>query len=408
MTAVTTAERTSPTRGTITWIITAGVLLAAFNMRTAVTSVGPLLDEIERSLGMTDSVAGVLTTLPVIGFGIFGGLTPALSRRFGERIVMLDALALMVIGLVVRSTVDSEVVFLIASAAALAGGAVANVALPAVVKRHYPNRVGAMTTAYSTSLAVGTMLAAGLTVPAAHLFGDSWRPALAMWAVPALIALIPWFLTRSTARPGNADAEPTRPVRGLARSRFGWTMMIAFGAQSMIAYIMFGWLPELLRDHGFSSTQAGLMLGIFTAVSIPISIVVPLLAARLRQQRGVLAVLVGGYVVGMPLLLVGGHSAVAWIGLLAVAVGMGTFPLMLTLFALRARTHAGTAAISAFTQSGGYLIAGIGPVLVGVLLDLTGGWTAPFVLLGIAAVTHAVAAWQVTRPRFVEDEVATA
>lgn len=388
-----------------TWLITTGVILAALNLRTAVTSVGPLLDVIQDDLRMSASVAGVLTTLPVLAFAVLGGLTPLLSRRFGPQRVLVAALAVMAAGLVVRAAVGGTAVFLIASAAALAGGAVGNVAIPGMVKRYFPERIGVMTTVYSTSLAIGTTVAAAIAVPVATGFGGAWQPALGMWAIPALLAMLPWLILRTPRPATGAAAAPQRPLTGLTRSPMAWLMLLAFGSQSLIAYSMFGWLPEMMRAHGYDASTAGFMLAIFNAISIPISMVVPVLAGRLRSQRPVLVVLVAGYVLGFPGLWLAGVSVWTWASLFAVAVGMGTFPLMLTLFALRTRTSGGTAGISAFAQSGGYLLSGLGPLLIGVLLEATGSWTAPFMLLFGAVAVHTVCAWQVTRPRFLEDEL---
>jgi len=385
-------------------LIVTGVLLAALNLRTAVTSVGPVLSEIQDGLGMSAAVAGILTTLPVICFAVMGGVTPALVRRFGDRAVLLVALGATAAGLILRSSIDSVPVFLIASTAALAGGAIGNVAIPTIVKHHFPDRVGSLTMAYSTSLALGSMLAASLTVPLEQLSGGSWQWALGLWAVPAVIAMVPWlFLTT----PGGADrrANRSKPVRGVARSKLGWMMLIAFGSQSLIAYVMFGWLPEIMRDHGFSAAQAGVMLGVFTAIGVPVALVTPMLAARRPDQRALMVILVSGYFIGMPALWLGGQSWITWAGLVFTAISMGTFPLMLTLFVLRTRTAGGTAALSAFAQSGGYLMSGVGPILVGVLYEVTGNWTAPFCILLAAAAVHMFTSWTTTDDRFLEDEL---
>ena len=409
-----TRERTGvPTgrarTGTAAWLIITGILLSAFNLRTAVISVGPLLDEIQRGLGMSATLAGVLTTLPVIAFAVFGGVTPALARRHGERTVLIASLLLMSLGLLVRATVTSVPVFLLASALALAGGAVGNVALPSVVKHYFPHRVGPMTTAYSTALAVGSMVSAATTVPLERLLGGSWQAALGIWMVPALLAVVPWLALRAP-RPGTAPDRTTTPtdpprLRGLARNRLSWALLLAFGSQSLIAYVFFGWLPEMLRDKDFGSAEAGMMMGVFTGVAIPVSIVVPLLAARAAHQRWILVALSAGLAAGIPLLWAGTAALPVWSALVLISIGMGTFPLMLTLFVLRARTSTGTAGLSAFAQSGGYLIAGAGPLLVGVFYQATDSWAPAFVLLLVAMVVHLVTAWPASAHRFVEDEL---
>lgn len=383
-----------------------GVMLAAFNLRTAVTSVGPLLSQIQDSLQTSAAVAGVLTTLPVLAFAAIGGVTPTLIRRYCERRVLGVALTLMSLGLLTRAAADGAALFLTASAVALAGGAVGNVVVPSLVKRHFPQRVGAMTTAYSTSLAVGAMAAAALTVPTQTLFDGDWRPALGMWAIPAALALVPWLFPMSAGAPPDPNAgRRSATVRGLPRSSLAWAMLLAFGSQSLIAFVMFGWLPEILRSHGHTAAEAGFMLGVFTAVSIPVSLAVPALAAKLRDQRTLLVTMMCGYVLGLPLLWVGASPLLTWWGVLSIAIGMGTFPLLLTLLALRTRTAGGTASLSAFAQSGGYLIAGTGPLLVGVMFEATGSWTGAFVLLFVAVAAHLAAGWHTAKPRLLEDEL---
>ena len=391
------------TRAPMLRLVVAGLMLAALNLRTAVTSVGPVLAEIRDGVGMSSTVAGILTTLPVLCFAGLGWLTPTLVRRFGDRTVLLAALASMITGLVVRAAVPSVPVFLLASAFALAGGAVGNVAIPTIVKHHFPNRVGALTTAYSTALAAGAMLAASLTVPLEQLAGGSWQWALGLWAVPAVVALLPWLMM--PARDNGPAATSQDRIRGVERSLLGWMTMIAFGTQSIIAYVMFGWLPEIMRSHGYSATEAGAMLGVFTAIGIPIAVIIPILAARRPTQRSILVVLTSAYFLGLPAMWLGGTSIVTWVGLVLVAIAMGTFPLLLTLFVLRTRTPAGTAALSAFSQGGGYLMAAIGPLLVGVLYEATGDWAAAFVILLVTAGIHLVTGWWSTGNRFLEDEI---
>ncbi len=398
--------RTSGRGSAPTLLITTAIILSALNLRTAVTSVGPVLSEVRNSLDMSAATAGVLTTLPVIAFAIFGAATPYFERRFGDRTTLVGALVLMCLGLAVRATVNSVIVFICASSLALAAGAIGNVALPSMVKRYFPAHIGRMTTAYSTALAVGAAVAAAATVPAAGALGDSWRAGLGIWALPAVVAIVPWILiSMRTSASATAKKPETEPATGsLLRNKLAWMMLLAFGSQSIIAYTMFGWLPEILRYHGYDMAQAGFMMGLFTAIGIPMSIVVPIWAARRRHQRTILVTLLVGWIFGLPGLWLGGVSIVTVISVLAVAVGMGTFPLLLTLFALRTRTTAGTAKLSAFAQSGGYLMAGIGPLLVGVLLDATGSWTLPFVLLFAAMAVHLVTGWYATQNCYLEDE----
>lgn len=382
------------------WLIAGGIALAALNLRTAVTSVGTVLDQVSAGLGLSAAMTGLLTTLPVASFALFGALTPALARRMGQHRLLLAAIVLLAVGQAVRAVVDSAVPFMAASAVALAGGAVGNVVIPVLIKRHFPRRSGAMTTVYSTALAAGTMVAAAATVPVQQAAGGNWHVALGVWAALAAVAVIPWLALRR-GEPERRDTSVRAGGESLLRSRLAWAVAGYFGSQSLIAYVMFGWLPLLLRDNGYTSGQAGLILAVFTGLGIPISMAVPALAGRLRSQRPLVIAFAALYVAGFAGLLTG-HALWAWS--LLVSVGGGTFPLALAMLALRTRTAEGTAALSAFGQSAGYLIAGAGPITFGLLHQVSGGWALPFSLLFAAVAVQVVTGWYAGGDRTLEDE----
>ncbi|MFJ2032764.1 CynX/NimT family MFS transporter [Streptosporangium sp. NPDC087985] len=394
--------RTGRTTGSLAWLLVAGIVLAALNLRTAVTSVGPVLDRISSGLGMSGVGVGLLTTLPVLIFASVGAVTPALARRVGEHRLLLLALITLGTGLLIRAMVGSAGVFLFSSALALSGGAVGNVLIPTLIKRHFPSRAGTMTTVYTTALAVGTMLAAAATVPIERAADGNWHVALGVWAALAAVAAIPWLaLLRSEPErdTGSNDFGP----RALVRSKLAWSVAAYFGTQSMVAYIMFGFLPRILTDGGYTSGQAGLVLGVFTAIGIPVSMVVPWLASKFADQRPVVASFVAFYTIGFLGLWLA-PTGPAWVFAILVGIGMGSFPLALTMLALRTRTPEATAALSAFGQSVGYLIAGAGPLLVGVMHESTGGWTLPFLLLFAVIGVQFAVGWHAGRSHYLEDE----
>ncbi len=292
--------------------------------------------------------------------------------------------------------------FLLLSLLALAGMATTNVLLPSLVKLHFPDRVGLMTSIYTTSLAVGLTLSSVLTVPLSDHFG-SWRWGLFAWAATALVAALPWIgLVRH-------DRAPDTAARGIslgavARTRLGWGMALFFGFQSLQAYSVFGWFAQVYRDAGFSPGTAGLLLGVITAMSIPLSFWLPSWAARMEHQTWLIVGLVLCYPVGYVGLIVA-PVAGAWLWAVLVGVAASVFPVVLTLIGLRARTSEGTAALSGFTQSVGYLIAAIGPFGMGLLYDLTGGWTVPLIGLIVLVVPQLVAGLVVARPSYIEDAI---
>jgi CP family cyanate transporter-like MFS transporter len=387
-------------------LVVVGIAVLAFNLRPAAVSVGPVLDEITVGLRMTAVETGLLTTLPVICFAAVGALAPRLARLVGLHRITLVSLALLTACLWWRAQVHQPVLFLVLSFAALAGAATANVLLPSLVKLHFPARVGLLTALYSTSMAIGLTSGSVLTVPVADHDGVvDWRRGLAGWALTAAVAAVPWLvLIRHDLR----ERETPR-VFGLgevARTRLGWVMAIFFGLQSLQAYSIFGWFAKIYRDAGFDADTAGVLLGVITGVSIPLSFVIPSLTARVRDQRVLLSVIMVFYPIGylgLWLAPVGG----AWLWAVAVGIGACTFPFILTLIGLRARTPAGTAALSGFTQSVGYLIAAVGPFGVGVIHDASGGWTLPLWVLLALCVPQYVVGLAASRPAYVEDELAT-
>lgn len=388
-------------RSAPTVLILVGVVLVALNLRVAVTSLGALLTEVSDGVGLSGTLAGVATMLPTLSFAIAGSTTPWLVRRLSPARILVLAMVLLGTGQLARAVAGSAPLFLVCSALALAGIAVANVLLPALVKQYFPDRIGLVTGAYTMTMILGTSAAAAASVPVAQAAG-SWRVGLGAWAVLAALAVLPWLPAALRSRapaPGTPVQSRIRP----ARTGLGWAMAVFFGSQSLGAYAMMGWLAQLFRDAGFPPATAGLLLALVTAVAAPVAFLVPSLTIRLPDLRPLILVLSAASVaayLGLALAPAGG--AVLWV--LLVALGQATFPLGLTLFGLRARTPAGTVALSAFAQSTGYLIAGLGPLLVGILYGTTGGWTVPLGFLVAVIGVQAAAGMVAARPRYLEDQ----
>jgi CP family cyanate transporter-like MFS transporter len=382
--------------------VLAGLALLSFNLRPAAVSVGPVLAEVRDALDMSGPEAGLLTSLPVLAFAAFGALAPAFAHAIGVHRAAALSLVAVVVGLGGRAWAGQDATFLLLSAAALAGMATANVLLPFLVKLHFPDRIGRVTALYTTALAIGLTSAFLLTVPAAHAF-DTWRAGLGVWAVTALLAVVPWVGLVGHDR-HLASSRRTISYGDVARTRIGWAMVVVFGLQSLQAYSIFGWFAQLWRDHGYDAGDAGLLVGIVAAVSIPLSLWLPAACARRDSQVGLILAVTGSYLVGYGLLLVDAH---AWAIPAAVLIGVGctVFPLVLTLIGLRAHTPDGTAALSGFTQSLGYLMAAAGPFLVGTIYDATGGWTAPLSLLIVLVLPLMAVGAYAGRPAYLEDQL---
>jgi CP family cyanate transporter-like MFS transporter len=395
---VTEERRSSAQRA----LVVLGIVVLAFNLRPAAVSVGPILADISSGLRMSATETGALTSLPVLAFAVFGSIAPRLARMIGLHRLTLAALLCLVGGLAGRAAVSSVPLFLALSLLALAGMATANVLLPSLVKLHFPDRVGLMTSIYSTALAIGLTSASVLTVPISEA-QDGWRSGLLAWSLTAGIAVLPWLALIAHDRRPEAVAGPIG-LLAVARTRLGWLMALFFGLQSLQAYSIFGWFAELYRDAGFSAHTAGLLLGVITGVSIPLSFVIPWVVARTHNQTLLMCAVMACYPIGYLGLILAPHAgAVVWAVLVGVATT--TFPLILTLIGLRARTAGGTAALSGFTQSMGYLIAGAGPFTVGLLREVSGGWTLPLLALLAITVPQLLLGLAVSRPAYVEDEL---
>lgn len=383
-------------------LILAGLVLLSLNLRPAAVSVGPVLAEVRHGLHMGGASTGLLTSLPVLAFALFGATAPTLASRWGVHRVTVSALLAVVAGLGARAVAPNEVLFLAFSMLALAGMAMANVLLPSLVKRHFPDRVGPVTALYTASLSLGLTAALMATVPISEAAG-SWRWGLGTWALLALVAALPWLALARQDRALERTRQEVRLVE-VARTRLGIGMAVAFGLQSMQAYIIFGWFAQLWRDAGFSPTEAGLLVGLVAGTSIPLSLWLPSQLARSSRPGLVLSLVVLCYPVAYIGLMVAPHDlAILW----AVITGAGTttFPLVLTLIGLRAHSAGGTAALSGFTQSAGYLIAALGPFTIGVLYDATGGWTVPLLVVTVLSLPLLLVCLYVARPAYVEDQL---
>jgi MFS transporter, CP family, cyanate transporter len=377
-------ERVSPTEalGNRSFVLLgAAMLLLAMNLRPAAAAVGPLIHRIRQDTGLSATGAGVLVTLPVLCFGALAPLAPALARRLGARTTITGALAMLLVGLLLRLVPGTGSLFI---GTALAGAAIAvgNVLLPVLVRRDFAGRAGLMTGLYTTALIGFAALAAGASVPLANAFGGGWRGGLGIWAVPAGLALLAWStqLRRREAESERAGVQISG-ARPLLKDRLAWVLTLFFALQSASFYATLAWLPSIFQSHGASEAKAGLLLSLSMVVGLAAALTVPSIATRARDQRG-LAVLFTAI------------TALGWLGILiapmsapylwAAVLGFGQnalFPLALTLIVLRGGTVSTTASLSTLVQTVGYLIAAVAPLGIGAIHDLTGSWTPPLIVL---------------------------
>lgn len=374
------------------------ILVFAVSLRLVFGSNSALQQDLADDYGLGSVLLALLTTGPIVCFGLFGAAAGRLTARWGATAVAAAALLLVTVGSAVRGLPAWQAVFL-GTLVAGAGVAVGNVLGPILVRIHTPQWAGIMTGLYTALVSAGAGIASGLTVPLRDAAGGT-HPALALWAVPPVVGVV--LLILITAGSGGSgpsgerrSAVPLTAFRGDHRVA---ALTVFMGLQSLVAYSMIGWLPSVFRQRGMDAAQAGAVLTVLSLVSIVTALGVPVLAARMHDQRAVAVTLSVLTTVGLLGVAFGGtRGAMVWAVLLGLGQG-GELSLVMALVNIRTRTVADAAALSTVTQSAGYLIAACGPLAVGLVHALTGGWTAPMLVLVVLSVVMCLAGTVAGRP----------
>lgn len=374
-----------------------GVLLLGANLRAGIAAVGPVLPEIEQQVGLTASQAGLLVSLPLVAFAVVSPFAPWLSERLGLERVLGLALAGLAVGIVVRSVAGPGFIWI---GTVVLGSAIAlmNVLIPAVIKRDWPLRIGPMTGAYQAVTALFAALASGVVVPIAGVAPSGWRLAVGIWAGLAIIGfavLLPWIVARrppepavaSGARDEHAAARPTPPARRHTKlplgSALAWQVTVFMGFQSAVYYTVIAWLPTIQMAGGTSGVAAGWFLFAFQLCGLLGNLTAAFMIPRTRSQSWLGVCYAGCGFLGVLGLLTLSGAALLWILLIGLCTG-GAIVLAMALFGLRAVDYHQAAGLSSMAQSIGYLIAAGGPLVIGLLHDVTGDWTVPLIaLLGV-------------------------
>ncbi|MEU0488765.1 MFS transporter [Nocardiopsis sp. NPDC006139] len=372
---------TTARRGRILALV--AIACAALNLRLVVTSLSPLLTTISAEFGFTATVVGVFGTLPLIAFAVFGLVTPLIMRRIGSEATVVLSMLLTAAGQALRAFAPGTGTLLLLTAVALTGAALGNVVLPPLIKQYFPDRLAALSTVQMVAIHLGALFPPLVAVPLAEAFG--WRVALGSWAVIALVAGLLWIARwafpdgRGTGRTARADQGPEL-ARPLYRVGMAWRMALLFGLVTWNVFTLFTWLPTLLTDAGHTSAYAGTMVSLMVGVSLLFGLVAPTATARAADTFPIVALGVAGYAVGY----LGLAAGPAWLApLWTCFLGLGTslFVVVMTMVNTRATTARGSASLSGFVQGVGSGVALGGPLLFGLLSELTGGWTLSYLLV---------------------------
>ncbi|WP_211287075.1 MFS transporter [Georgenia soli] len=387
------------------WLLLAGILLVAVNLRPVISSVGPVLPVIGADVGLGSAALGVLAAVPIVAFAVVSPLVHPLGRRFGVERTVAVALVVLAIGTLLRSAPGPAAGLWVGTALIGATIAVGNVLLPVVVKKDFPFRVPATTAWYVATQSVFAATASGVAVPLADLGG--WQLAVGIWVVPVALALAVWFprLRRTTAAVrlpapagSSAAAAPSSPHASVYRRPLAWLVAAYMGLQSTVYYTMLNWLPTVEQDLGIDPATAGWHLFLFLAVGIVGNLAVPSLMRVGGDQRlaaSLVSVLVLVAMTGIWL-----APGLIWLWVSLVGLGTGSaFVVALSLVGLRAADPTTASQLSSMSQAVGYGLAAVGLVLAGAIRDLTGPGASVLLLVAVVAAILLAVGLSVGRPR---------
>lgn len=373
-----------------------GIFLLGTCMRTPFTSIPSVINQIANTFHVPATSLGILTTIPLICFGLCSPLIPRLGQRLGNERALLFALVILLIGSQLRIFGYAALLFgtlLIGIAASFL-----NVLIPAVVTDRLPNRIGPVTGMYNVALTLFSAIGAYAIAPITERF--SWQLAVQLLSLLVLITTLVWWPSARGAAPQKPAPGTSSRGQNMWKNRRAWYLMIYFGISSFVFYTCVAWLPSIAITHGMTTSAASLIAGLFQLFSIPTAFVTPLLATRMAN-RVPLVVLAGLLTaLGFFGLLLPGNSFPLYVGI-ALVLGLGTaatFSLIMTLFGLKTRTVADTSNLSGMVQTLGYLLAALGPLVTGNLKAQSGSWTssiwltiamvAIFTLYGVLSERH--------------------
>ncbi|MEZ7491269.1 MFS transporter [Pseudoalteromonas distincta] len=369
-------------------LLVLGILLIAANLRATFTGIAPVLEQIINHFGLSASQAGFLTTLPLIAFAVVSPMAATLAKKQGLERTLFVALLFILAGVAAR-VINTSAMLFVGTAIIGVGIAIANVLLPSLIKRDFPAKVALMTSAYVLTMGVVSGGFSTLVFPLSQLNGLGWQLALGSSALITLASIIVWMSQLSKHTKPASIAQHTDTSKSVWRYLLAWQITLLLGLNSFLNYIIITWLPSILTETGHSATQAGAYHGAFQiATALPGLILIPLLA-KLKDQSAlsfILAMLSALSALG---LLYMPSFAFVWTLMLGFCSG-ACFILGLSFISLRTDDSQQAASLSGMSQSVGYLLAAIGPMLAGALHTTTGSWSAPLWLCAIAGVLCAL------------------
>ena len=370
------------------FLVILGILFISFNLRAPITAVGSIVDLIQSEFALSTAAAGFITTLPLLAFAVVSPFVATLAGKIGHAKTMMCGLGLILCGELIRSYTGAAGLFL-GTAVIGVGIAIGNVIIPGIIKLRFADRVGAVTSIYTSGMCIFAAVGAGISVPLAKGLGLGWKNALASWFFLTIVTIVIW-LPQVRGKAAASAAKKAAGKTSIWKSKLAWFVTLFMGVQSLLFYSLVAWLPTVVTSKGMADSFAGSMATLFQLMAIPATLLIPTLCDKFRDQRPLVLVTCLIYALGMLCFLLARNAMMITVAVVLMAIGMGgSISLSIAFMSLRSPNSARASELSGMSQSAGYLLAAVGPVLTGFIYDIQTSWTIPLVmfivLIGILA-----------------------
>ena len=361
-------------------LVILGILFISFNLRAPITAVGSIVEMIQQEFALSTATAGFITTLPLLAFAVVSPFVANLSKRIGHSMTMMIGLILILCGEFIRSYTGAFGLF-VGTAIIGVGIAIGNVIIPGIIKLYFPEKVGTITSIYTSGMCIFAAVGAGISVPLAKGMNLGWKNALASWFVLTILTILIWLpqIKNSKAKPSSAPKSSGKT--SIWRSKLAWWVTLFMGVQSLLFYSLVAWLPTIIVSKGLSDSFAGSMALLFQLMAIPATLLIPSLCDKFKDQRLLAVCVCVIYACGMSLFLLASSSPLIVASVILMSIGMGgSISLSIAFISLRSPNSSRASELSGMSQSAGYLLAAVGPVLTGAIFDTLGSWNVPIIL----------------------------
>ncbi|MCU5746982.1 MFS transporter [Staphylococcus sp. SQ8-PEA] len=375
------------------WGILFAIIFVASTLRAPLTAVGPVIDQIKSALSLNNSLAGSLTTIPLLIFAVVSPFVSRIAKRFTIPRTVLWAMLLLVLALILR-VLGGAPLFIMGTILMGIAIAIGNVLMPSFVKWMFPLQIGLVTGLYTATMNLTAGLGGGLSYPLSRLTQFGFRFSLIFWGCFGIIAIVLWLIyisggkresNRTTTQSTDTASIKEEAQVQILKSKLAWSVALLMGFQSMIFYTLVTWLPSILVSRGISPSSAGYLLMLNQFCQVPMTLIFPILAGRVKNQRHLIYTICVLYLIGFSMFFSHVYTLLI-VGIVLVGAATGAcFSLCMALFSMRARTHDGSVSLSGFGQSVGYIVAAIGPLIIGVLHDMTHAWTTAIIAFLVMA-----------------------